>query len=164
MTKNIIWASVFILIATILQSTLLSRLLFGFYSIPDIALCILVYSAYINGTMTGQMTGFFSGILIDFISAAPLGLNILTRTIIGAASGVLKGAFFVDTVFVPIALCGGATLFKALLLFLLHLLFVDAVPCYSISSPVLWVELLMNTVTAPFLFALLKMFNNLLKR
>jgi rod shape-determining protein MreD len=163
-TKNVIWTSIFILIAGILQSTLLRGLAIHFYAIPDFTLGILVYAAYVNGTMTGQLTGFFSGILLDFLSAAPLGLNMLIRTLIGAATGLLRGQFFLDVVFFPIALCGGATIFKALLLFGLHFLFAGAIPAYSLQFPVLWVELLLNTVTAPFLFGFLKMFGVLLVR
>ncbi|GMO27151.1 MAG: rod shape-determining protein MreD [Termitinemataceae bacterium] len=164
MTKNIIWASIFILVAGILQSTLLRPLGIYFYAIPDLTLSILVYTAYINGSMTGQLTGFFSGILLDFLSAAPLGLNIFIRTIIGAANGVIKGRFFLDLIFLPMILCAAASLLKAALFFALHFLFAGAVPAYSLSSPVLWVELLFNTVTAPFLFAFLKMFDSLLKK
>ncbi|MDR2842237.1 MAG: rod shape-determining protein MreD, partial [Spirochaetaceae bacterium] len=70
MTKNIIWTSIFAIIAGIIQSTLLQGLRVYFFAIPDLTLGILVYSAYINGTMTGQLSGFFSGILLDFLSAA----------------------------------------------------------------------------------------------
>jgi rod shape-determining protein MreD len=164
LTKNIIWASIFILVAGILQSTLLRPLSIYFYAIPDLTLGILVYTAYINGSMTGQLTGFFSGILLDFLSAAPLGLNIFIRTIIGAANGLIIGRFFLDIIFLPMILCAAATLSKAILLFALHFLFAGAVPTYSLTSPVLVVELIFNTVSAPFLFAFLKMFDALLKQ
>jgi rod shape-determining protein MreD len=161
MIKNVVWATVFALLAGILQSTLLSHLAI-YRAVPDLALGILVFSAYVNGTMTGQLTGFFSGLLLDFLSAAPLGLNAFVRTLVGAATGVLKGTFFLDAVFLPMALCAGATLIKAILLFVLHLLFAKAVPAYAFFEPALWVELLLNTLTAPFLFGLLKLFKSLL--
>jgi rod shape-determining protein MreD len=161
MAKNIIWTTAFVLVAAILQSTLLSRLAL-YHAVPDLALGILVFSAYVNGSMTGQLTGFFSGILLDFLSAAPLGLNTFIRTLIGALSGLIKGTFFLDIVFLPMALCGGATLVKAAVLFLLHLLFAGAVPAYSLFAPTLWVELMLNTLSAPFLFGFLKLFKSLL--
>jgi rod shape-determining protein MreD len=161
MVKNIVWAGLFILIAAILQSTLLSRLAI-YHAVPDLALGILVFSAYVNGTMTGQLTGFFSGLLLDFLSAAPLGLNAFIRTLTGAALGLMKGTFFLDAFVLPMGLCAGATLLKALLLFLLHLLFADTVPAYSLLAPTLWVELLLNIISAPFLFGFLKLFRSLL--
>jgi rod shape-determining protein MreD len=161
MGKNVIWATIFALLAAILQSTLLSRLAI-YHAVPDIALGILVFSAYNNGVMTGQFTGFCSGLLLDFLSAAPLGLNTFVRTIIGASVGLMKGTFFLDTLLLPMALCGAATLLKALYLWILHLLFVSAVPAYVALSPVLWVEFALNALLAPFLFALLKLFKSLL--
>jgi rod shape-determining protein MreD len=161
MVKNVVWASVFAIIAGLLQSTLLSRLAI-YHAVPDFALGILVFSAYTNGTMTGQTAGFFSGLLLDFLSAAPLGLNAFIRTIIGALTGFMNGTFFQDALFLPMALCAGATMVKAALLFVLHQLFAGAVPSYSFSGPTLWVELLLNTLSAPILFGFLKLFRSLL--
>jgi rod shape-determining protein MreD len=161
MAKQVFWATVFALIAALLQSTLFSRLAAG-RAVPDIALGILVFSAYNNGAMTGQLTGFFSGLLLDFLSAAPLGLNTFVRTIIGASLGMMRGIFFLDTLFLPMALCGGATLAKAFFLWILRLLFGPEVPAYGALSSVLWVELAFNAALAPFLFGLLKLFKSLL--
>jgi rod shape-determining protein MreD len=161
MAKSVVWGTVFALIAGILQSTLLSRLAV-YHAVPDLALGILVFCAYVNGTMAGQLTGFFSGLLLDFLSAAPLGLNTFIRTLIGAAGGRMNGTFFLDSLFLPMALCAGATALKAVLYFVLNLLFSGAVPAYSLAGPAFWVELLLNTLTAPFLFGLLKLFKTLL--
>jgi rod shape-determining protein MreD len=161
MGKHILWATAFALIAALLQSALLSRLAL-YHATPDLALGILVFSAYNNGAMTGQLTGFFSGLLMDFLSAAPLGLNAFVRTIIGASVGMLKGVFFLDTLILPMALCGGATLAKAFFFWILHLLFGQAVPAYAALSPVLWAEFALNAALAPLLFGLLKLFKSLL--
>ena len=162
MAKKVIWGVVFIVIAALLESTVFSRLAVYIYAVPDIALCILVYSAYVNGAMTGQLTGFFSGFLLDFLSAAPLGLNALIRTLIGALAGLMKGTFFLDVIFLPMALCAGATAFKALIYLLLHLLLAGAVPSYNFFGLTLWIELGLNTALAPFIFAFLKLFESLL--
>ena len=161
MIRTILWTTIFALAAALLQSTLLSHIAL-FRVVPDLALGIIVYSAYVNGSMNGQLSGFCSGILLDFLSAAPLGLNALIRTLIGALAGMLKGAFILDIVFLPMALCAAATVLKALLLLLLHLLLGDNIPAYPLASPVLWVELGLNTISAPFLFALLKLLKKFL--
>jgi rod shape-determining protein MreD len=159
--KNVLWAVVFALVGAILQSTVLYRLAV-YRAVPDLALGVIVFSAYVNGTMTGQLSGFFSGILYDCLSGAPLGLNAFIRTLVGALAGLMKGTFFLNFFFLPMALCAIATLVKALSLFILHLLLADAVPAYSLGAPTLWVELGLNTLSAPFLFFLLKRFNSLL--
>ncbi|MDR1030907.1 MAG: rod shape-determining protein MreD [Treponema sp.] len=161
MLKHLVWATVFALAAAMLQSTLLARLAV-YRAVPDLVLGIIVYMAYMHGTMTGQLTGFFSGLLLDFLSAAPLGLNALIRTLIGATVGLMKGTFFLDPLFLPMALCAAATLFKALLFAGLHMLFTQGVPAYPLKEPTLWVELIFNSVSAPVLFAFLKLFKNLL--
>jgi rod shape-determining protein MreD len=149
------------MIAAVLQSTLLRHLAL-YRAVPDLALCVIVYSAYVNGAMTGQLSGFFGGILYDFMSQSPLGLHALIRTLIGALAGIMKGTFFLDKIFLPVILCAAATLVKAASLFILHLLFSGAVPSYPLAAPVLWAELGLNVISAPFLFALLKRFKPLL--
>ena len=162
MIKRVVWAVLFTLVAALLQSTVFSRLAVYIYAVPDLALCILVYSAYVNGTMTGQLTGFLSGFLLDFLSAAPLGLNALVRTVIGALAGLIKGTFYLDVFFLPMGLCAGATVFKALAHYLLHLLFKGMVPAYALTGYTFWVELGMNSLIAPLLFGFLKLFQSLL--
>ena len=161
MVKNIFWALIFGLVAAVLQSTLLSHLAL-YRAVPDLVLGIVVYSAYVNGVMTGQLSGFCCGILLDFFSAAPLGLNAFIRTLIGALAGMMRGTFFPDLFFLPMTLCAAATLLKALSLFLLNALLSGAVPSYTLGAPTLWVELALNTLSAPFLFALLGRFRSLL--
>jgi len=162
MAKKIIWALLLTIGAALLQSTILSRLVIYIRAVPDLTLGILVYSAYVNGIMTGQLTGFFSGVLLDFFSSAPLGLNAFVRTLAGAITGIMKDTFYLDFFFLPMALCAGATIFKALLFFLLHLLFPQTVPSYSLLALTLWIELGLNTLTAPLLFGLLRLFGPLL--
>ena len=161
MIKNSIWAVIFSVIAALLQSVLLYRLkIYG--AVPDLSLGVLVFSAYINGTMNGQITGFFSGLFYDFFSASPMGLHTFVRTVIGALGGLLRGMFFLDKVVLPMLLCASATVLKAVLLLGLNLFFSETVPAYSLTDPVFWVELLLNTFTAPFLFGFLRLFKPLL--
>jgi len=161
MIKKIIWTVIFGLVAAILESTLLSYFpLYG--AVPDLALGIVVYSASVNGMMVGQLSGFFYGLVQDFLSAAPIGLNALVRALLGALTGLLKGNLLLDVFLIPMILCALATFLKALMLFLLHLLFGESVHAYPITAPVLWAEMALNTVTAPFLFAFLKRFKTLL--
>ncbi|MCL2214672.1 MAG: rod shape-determining protein MreD [Treponema sp.] len=161
MIKSIIWTVVLCIIAVILQSAVISRIAF-FGIVPDLALCILVFSAYVNGTMTGQVSGFFSGLFYDFLSAAPLGMNCLIRTLIGALAGIFKGQFFFDYIFMPVILCALATVLKALIIFILHLIMGQVVPVYSFTTYVFWIELGLNVLSAPLLFFLLRKFKLIL--
>ncbi|MCL2440327.1 MAG: rod shape-determining protein MreD [Treponema sp.] len=157
MIRCTIWTVLFCIIAGILQSTILGYIPF-LKVVPDLALCILVFSAYVNGTMTGQVSGFFSGVLLDFLSASPLGMNCLVRTLIGALAGLFKGALFLDIFIMPVVLCASATLIKALIVFILHLIMGSAVPAYSLTTSAFWIQLGLNSLLAPGLFFLLKNF------
>ena len=163
MIKSVIWTMVFGLVAAILQSTLFSHLAL-YRAVPDLVLGIVVYSAYVNGVMSGQLSGFFNGLIMDFLSAAPFGLNALVRMLVGALAGLMKGTFYLDVFLFPMILCAAATLAKALILFILSLIFSGAVLAYPLTEPTLWAELALNTFTAPFLFAFLKRFKPLLVR
>jgi len=162
MIRSTIWTVIFCTVAGILQSTVLNKITFFNNIVPDLALCVVVFSAYVNGTMTGQVSGFFSGILMDFLSATPLGLNCLFRTLIGALTGIFKGALFLDVVFMPMILCALATIAKALIFLILHLIMGSVVPAYSLTNSIFWIELGMNAISAPLLFLLLKHFKPIL--
>jgi rod shape-determining protein MreD len=155
MIKPVGWTVTFCVLAGILQSTLLARIAV-YKAVPDFALCIVVYSAYVNGVMTGQVSGFISGLMLDLLSAAPLGLNCMIRMLVGAFAGLFKGAFFLDVFFLPVIFCALATLFKAAVLFLLHLMLGSAIPVYSFVTPLFWAEFGLNSLLAPLVFGLLK--------
>jgi len=157
MIRSVIWTIIISVAAAILQSTLLAKIAF-LNVIPDLALCVLVFSAYVNGTMTGQVSGFLSGLLIDFLSAAPIGMNSLIRTIIGALAGLFKDSLFLGYVIMPVILCAIATALKALIMFMLHLIMGSAIPAYSLTNSVFWIELCLNSLCAPLLFLLLRIF------
>jgi rod shape-determining protein MreD len=159
--RKLFFALFLILIAALLQSTLFFRLSIR-HAVPDIALLILVFVSYANGKLSGQITGFFGGLILDFVSFSPLGLNIFVRTVIGYLTGLLNGVFFLDKLFLPMALGAGATFLKAGILVVLNLLFSGAIPVYTFSAPLFWIELALNTVLAPFLFALFNLFASLL--
>ncbi|MDR3020550.1 MAG: rod shape-determining protein MreD [Treponema sp.] len=161
MIRSAIWTVLFCVIAGILQSTVFAKIAF-LKVIPDLALCILVFSAYVNGTMTGQLSGFFSGLLLDFLSAAPMGMNCLVRTLTGALAGLFKGALFLDFFFMPMLLCALATLFKAIVILILHLIFGSTIPAYSFISSLFWIEMGLNSLCAPLLFFILRRFNPIL--
>jgi rod shape-determining protein MreD len=161
MVRSIIWTVIFSIVAAILQSTVIGMIPI-FRVVPDLALCVLIFSAYVNGTMTGQVSGFFSGLFMDFLSAAPLGMNCLIRTITGAAAGIFKGRFFLDFFIMPAILCALATILKVVIIFILHLFMRSAVPAYSLTTSTLWIELGLNTLSGPLVFFVLRKFKPIL--
>jgi len=159
MIRSIFWTVLFSVIAAILQSTIIPRFSFFKEMFPDLSLCVLVFSSYVNGTMTGQVSGFLSGLFKDFLSQAPLGMSSLIHTLIGALTGLFKDSLFLGYVIMPIILCASATVFKVLMMFVLHF-FIEQIPAYSLIN--FCIELGLNSVSAPLLFLLLRNFKHMM--
>ncbi len=161
MIRSIIWTVIICVAFAILQSTLLAKIAI-FNVVPDLALCVLIFSSYVNGAMTGQISGFLSGLFIDFLSAAPVGMSSLIRTFVGALTGLFKDSLFLGYVIMPIILCAIATIIKALMMFVLHLIMGSAIPAYSFINTDFWIELGLNSLCAPLLFLILRNFKFML--
>lgn len=130
--------------------------------VPDLALVVLVYTSFRNTGPEGQLAGFLSGIAQDALSAAPLGLNALVRTLVGFTYALASGKVFADRILLPVVLAASATLFKALSISVIALLFPVHVVPYDFLSSALWVEIAYNAVAAPFVFLVLGLFGPLL--
>ncbi len=125
---------------------------------PDIMLIVLMYISIQNGSIAGQLTGFSSGLLIDFLSATPFGLNSLIRTILGFFGGLLHLNIQSRGIIIPIAVSFFATLSKALVIFVISFFYPDKILIYSLFSSQLWFECILNAVLSPIIFFLLSMF------
>lgn len=124
-------------------------------AVPDIALIILCFSANHQGSYKGEISGFGSGLLLDAISLSPLGFHACIRTIVGFLFGVVRGKIFVDPIFIPVVMLIIATVIKALFAYILAAVFSPEIVT-TIFSQRFAIELGMNALLAPFLFALMK--------
>ncbi len=141
----------------IIETSLLSNISF-LPVVPDLALILLLYFSFNNGSAAGEFHGFVSGFFLDFLSASPLGLNSLIRTVIGFLTGCFKNFLNVDVVFFPAILAAIATFLKALLMLFISVLFGGKISVYHFGESIFWIELCMNTVLAPLVFAFLRLF------
>ena len=139
----------------ILQSTFLQKIaVYGV--IPDLALIVVVFSSNSMGAMKGQGLGFAAGLVQDFLTTGPIGLNALIRTVVGYLFGKMKGKFFLDSILLPVIFIVVATLLKEILMSLLIFIFLPASEISFFGSEFL-IELGLNAFIAPFVFALLKL-------
>ncbi len=156
------FASVFILLCTaIIEAAILTNISF-LPSIPDISLICVLYFSVQNGRLMGETTGFISGVLLDFLSSGPFGLNCLIRTVIGYISGLFNKTISTDGVIMPALLGLGATLMKTLMLFVLSYLYPTSVMKYNPFSWLFLFELCANVVLTPILFKFLGLFKKTL--
>lgn len=156
MIKPFFSACLFLLGFALLESAILSNLLF-LPVVPDFLLLCTLYFSVQNGTMFGTTTGFVSGLCMDFLSAAPFGLNCLLRTIVGYVGGLFHKTLNINGILLPLLLGFCATLFKALLIQIIAL-FYPGVATYTLISAHFAFELVLNSVLTPLTFRFLDLF------
>jgi len=77
----------------IIQKTLIWLIAVTSYDVtPDLVLVGLVYIGIRNGKIYGSVSGFFAGLIVDFVSFSFLGLMALSKT----AAGFISGFFCTD--------------------------------------------------------------------
>jgi rod shape-determining protein MreD len=130
---------------------------------PDLALLVILWISYNNGSVPASITGFLSGLAQDFISASPIGFNAFIKTTVASLAGLLHGSFFIDRLFLPIVLGSLATLVKALSTGFLFLVFGSKLHVYNVFEISLWLETAYNGVIAPIVFLLFSPLKGLLK-
>ncbi len=92
------------LVLLLLQVTTLDQLSFGEIS-PDFPLLICAFLSLFKGPVRGTVIGFVIGFLQDLFNPALLGLNALTKSLVGfsfghvGAKAIPEGALFLATVF-----------------------------------------------------------------
>jgi len=153
-----------LMLFSILIKTTLSSYITLSFGTPDITLIILVYISFRYGSVTGQLIGFSTGLMEDFLSISPLGFNSLIRCIIGFLSGLFHERLLMDPVLFPILSVSITTLVKGALSYLILGIFNVSYSGKVFMTSSFGFEMLMNALLAPFLFQLLKLlFDKILK-
>jgi len=159
MTKSYLSCLFLMIIAVLVETAILSKIAI-LPAIPDLLLICSLYFAVNNGSIHGQITGFSSGLLIDFLSGSAFGLNCLVRTVIGYLAGYLRKMLNLKSIFVTFLLGFLGTVLKALLIYLASFCFPNMVNTYNIFTNVFLCELLLNSILSPFVFKFLDAFSN----
>ncbi len=154
MKKYVLSSPVVLIFLVILQSTIFQKIdLFG--AKPDLVLIVMVIFSNYFGTLKGELFGTAAGLVEDFLTLAPLGFNTFVRTVTGYFAGMTRGKIFLDPVITPVILVIFFTLFKAVVMYLLLILFLPRNADTVFTSAFL-IQLVMNILVTPFMFFLLK--------
>ncbi|MBQ3836215.1 MAG: rod shape-determining protein MreD [Treponema sp.] len=159
MIKSYISSFLILIVFVLIETALLSNIFF-LPAMPDFLLLCVLYFSIRNGKVAGELTGFASGLLLDFLSGSPFGLNCLVRTAIGFFAGFFHRMMNYESFFVNSIAGFFATLLKAGLIYFISLLFPNYVNSYHIYSSVFALELAMNTVLCPIVIKLLRSFDS----
>ncbi len=158
MVRSLLISTLFLFAATIIESSILSNISF-LLVVPDLVLICCIYFSLLNGKLYGEVSGFISGLFLDFITGVPFGFNCVFRTLIGYITGLFSNTIIISGLVIPIASVGIATLTKKLLIFLISLFFPKlSLNVYSIISYEFLFEFCANIILAPVVFKFLSFF------
>jgi rod shape-determining protein MreD len=98
------------IIGVLLQLSFFSRVAL-FHTSPDVLPALVVTLGLLGGSMTGAVSGFSIGLLVDCLLVAPLGGTSLVLLSTGYLAGLFRERFDIHSSLVPPLLCMGLTLF-----------------------------------------------------
>ncbi len=102
-----------VVLGVLLQLSFFSRVAL-FHVSPDILPALVVSLGLLGGTMTGVVSGFSIGFLLDCLLIQPLGASSLVLLSTGYLAGLFRERFEIHSALVPPLLCMGLTLFAEL--------------------------------------------------
>jgi rod shape-determining protein MreD len=101
MRSRIISAVTFILIAILLQTTILEYIKINNIK-PNLLLIFIVSIALLRGNIEGAITGFFAGLMQDIVSGKVIGFYALMGMYLGLIVGSLNKRIYRDNIFVAL--------------------------------------------------------------
>jgi rod shape-determining protein MreD len=96
------------LLGVLLQLTFFSQVEL-FHVNPDVLPALVVCLGLLGGSMTGAVSGFAIGFLLDCLLIQPLGGASLVLIAVGYGAGIFRERFEIHSRFVPPLLCAGLT-------------------------------------------------------
>ena len=107
-----------LLFIIILQVTFFYRLPAAPYG-PDLILVVVFTAGFLSGSQTGTLIGFIAGFLQGILLGSGLGLYTISRMLIGAAAGLLKGNVYKESLPLLCMILFLTTFIHEILIFLL---------------------------------------------
>lgn len=153
MNRKVLVYLLTLFVSVLLQSTLLEYVaVYGV--IPDVILIIILFISLKEGSKWGEIFGFFTGMLIDFLSLSPLGFFALIYCTIGFIMGLTNRNVSTDSLLTQIVFLIMALLIKFALSIFLIMLFSIETTSLSFISRNLPLEIAYSTIIVPFFFAI----------
>ena len=134
------------ILGVLLQLCFFSRVTL-FHTSPDMLPALVVSLGLLGGSMTGAVSGFSIGLLIDCLLVEPLGASSLVLLSTGYLAGLFRERFEIHSSLVPPLLCMGLTLFAELGFALVQVLLGVDAPV----SPMIVRDILLKSIFAFFI-------------
>jgi len=134
------------ILGVLLQLSFFSRVEL-FHTSADVLPALVVSLGLLGGSMTGAVSGFSIGFLVDSLLVAPLGGSSLVLLGVGYTAGLFRERFEIHSALVPPLLCMGLTFVAELGFGLVQLMLGVDAPL----SPMIVRDVLLKSVYAFFL-------------
>lgn len=112
--------TILFLVSLILQSTVFSYLTIAGVK-PDLILIIVIFFAILHGPKEGTLAGIIGGLLQDLAFGQNLGMNVLTKVVIGYLCGLLERKVYKENLLIPMIIIFIGTFLNELMLYLFRL-------------------------------------------
>jgi rod shape-determining protein MreD len=99
-----------VIVGVLLQLSFFSRVAL-FHTSPDVLPALVVSLGLLGGSMTGAVSGFSIGLLVDCLLVEALGATSLVLLSTGYLAGLFRERFEIHSALVPPLACMGLTLF-----------------------------------------------------
>ncbi|MBQ7612618.1 MAG: rod shape-determining protein MreD [Spirochaetaceae bacterium] len=162
MKKVVFFSVLFALMLCLIDTAIISHLHF-FMPRPEFVLLLVLYVSLYNGSLVGILTGFFSGLILDFLSLSPLGLHSLIFIVLAFLVGKMHGQYNVNKFLLPILVTIFALAVQTVFLMLLQIVFGTNISVPNIFLPDFWISCCATVICAPLLFLLFQLFPTLLQ-
>ncbi len=77
---------------------------------PDIVLIVIATFGFINGPFPGAINGFIGGLLQDLVTVGSLGLQAVSKVVIGFMSGQVERTFLGSSALIPMVVIAGISI------------------------------------------------------
>jgi len=102
--------AVIVIVGVLLQLSFFSRVAL-FHTSPDVLPALVVSLGLLGGSMTGAVSGFSIGLLVDCLLVEALGATSLVLLSTGYLAGLFRERFEIHSALVPPLMCMALTLF-----------------------------------------------------
>jgi rod shape-determining protein MreD len=150
---KLIWYSLIVLLFVPVQSLLMASISLNGVQ-PDLGVILLYFIGLVYGEMDGILFGLIIGFLMDLFSGGPLGANLVSKTLLGWASGMIGRTLLNVNAFFTLGSVFGLSLLNGILSFLFVFLIAGG---WGFWASVRWVivpEAFYDAVLATVLFLL----------
>lgn len=121
-------------------------------AILDPLLPIAVAVGVLRGAEYGAAVGLAAGLLQDLLGGGPLGVNGLTKLVVGFASGLFERSIYIENPLLPAVATFAGTLLSELLLLAVGQVTGLSATAGAVAAPRALAQAVMNAAVAPFLF------------